>query len=67
MFLHISFGLPGPLWPAFELKTALPTAANQTDATALAENAIKLPKRPTNIEIFLRQIPQIPKMANLGG
>ena len=43
---HISFGLPGPLRAAFELKIALPTAKNQEHATALTEIDMNLLKRP---------------------
>jgi hypothetical protein len=47
LFLHISFGLSGPLQTAFELtKIDLKTAKNQPDATALPENAMNLLKRP---------------------
>jgi hypothetical protein len=45
-FSDISFGLPGPLRTAFELKIALPTAKNQVHPTALTDNAINLQKRP---------------------
>ena len=56
LFLHISFGLPGPLRTAFELKIALPTAKNQVHATALTDNAINLLKRPkTSKHIFCLQ------------
>ena len=62
--LHISFGLPGPLRTANELKIALPTANNQQDATALTENAINWPKRPTNIKICFRIFPNFPQKRN---
>ena len=51
---YISFGLPGPLQTALELKIDLKTSKNQPDATALTENAINWLKLPKNIKILCR-------------
>ena len=45
LFPDISFGLPGLLQTAFELKIDLPIATNQPHAIALTENAINWLKR----------------------
>ena len=52
---------PGPLRTPFELKTALPKAKNQPDATALMENAINLLNIPKNIKIPFRNLPNCQK------
>ena len=60
---------PDPLQTAFELTSALPTAKNQPDATALTENLINWLARPKHIKIFFEhfQFLQNSKVANLGG
>ena len=54
---YISWGLPGPPWTAFELKTDLPTSKNHPDATTLTSHALDCLKRPQNIKICFREVP----------
>ena len=58
---HIRVGLPGPLRTAFELKSALPTAKNQPDATAPTGNAINCLNLPKNINNFVRKSQKMKK------
>ena len=61
-FGDISFGLPGPLGTAFELKISPPTATNKLDATTLTGNGINWLKRPNNIKIFFLNFTNLTKI-----
>ena len=58
LFSDISFGLPGPLRTAFELKIALPTATNQAHATALTTFFINLLQRPKTSKYLFESFPK---------
>ena len=59
IFLHMNFGLPGPLRTAFELK--LPTSIFTPDAATLTLHALKLQRKPNTSKYVFEKFPNSPK------
>ena len=61
-FLHNSFGLPGPLQTAFELKNCTAYSKKTARCDCANGNAINWLQRPKNIKILFRIFPNFPKI-----
>ena len=62
--LHISFGLPGHLWAAFELKIELPTSNVQLDAATLTLNALIIDQKDKKHKNAFLFFPKFSKTIN---